>query len=158
MSKWLQVNPDAEEFTKRLPTEGSKVKVEFLVSSYDIPEAVRGSSLRYKNRFIIEFKYIGNEPTKPQPQDDYVTFVIGKNSGRLYGIEIDVKALRVEKIELRMKINKIKEEVKKTLNNLIQKPINRLRQDNYRLTQKALSEIEDELYSPLSELSSMQSL
>ncbi|UJS17258.1 MAG: hypothetical protein L3J17_15300 [Candidatus Jettenia sp.] len=150
MSKWLQVNPDAEEFTKRPQTKGSKVKVEFLVSSYDIPEAVRGSYNKEKDRFVIEFKYIGDEPTKEQPQDNYVTFVIGKNSGRLYGIEIDVKALRVEKVELRMKI---KDEVKKTLNNLIQKPINRLRQDNYRLTQKALSEIEDELYSPLLELS-----
>lgn len=48
---------------------------------------------------------------------------------------------------------KIKDEVKKTLDNLIQKPINRFRQDNYRLTQKALSEIEDDLFSPLSELS-----
>lgn len=153
MSRWLQVNPDAEEFTKRLQTEGSKVKVEFLVSSYDIPEAVRGFYNEDRGRFIIEFKYIGNEPTKPQPQDDYVTFVIGKNSGRLYGIEIDVKTLRVDKVELRMKINKIKDEVKKTLNNLIQKPINRLRQDNYRLTQKALSEKEDELYSSLLELS-----
>ena len=150
MSKWLQVNPDAEELTQRLQTEGSKVKVEFLVSSYDIPEAVRGSYNEEKSRFVIEFKYIGNEPTKPQPQDDYVTFVVGKNSGRLYGIEIDVKALRVEEVALRMKINKIKDEVEKTLNNLIQKPINRFRQDNYRLTQKALSEIEDKLYSPLS--------
>lgn len=150
MSRWLQVNPDIEEFTERRQTEGSKVKVEFLVSSYDIPGAVRGSYNKEKDRFVIEFKYIGDEPTKAQPQDNYVTFVIGKNSGRLYGIEIDVKALRVEKVELRMKI---KDEVKKTLNNLIQKPINRLRQDNYRLTQKALSEIEDELYSPLLELS-----
>ncbi|NUO10423.1 MAG: hypothetical protein HUU08_17495 [Candidatus Brocadia sp.] len=51
---------------------------------------------------------------------------------------------------------KIKDEVQKTLNNLIQQPINRLEQDNYRLTQKALSEIEDELYSPLLELSHSQ--
>ena len=27
MSKWLQVNPDAEELTQSLQTEGSKVKV-----------------------------------------------------------------------------------------------------------------------------------
>lgn len=137
MSRWLRVNPDAGEFTERRQTEGSKVKVEFLVSSYDIPSAVRGSYNKEKDWFAIEFKYIGDEPTKTQPQDNYVTFVIGKNSSRLYGIEIDVKALRVEKVELQMKI---KDEVKKTLNNLIQKPINRLRQDNYRLTQKALSE------------------
>src|SRR3972149_2878972 len=135
MSRWLQVNPDAEEFTKRLQTEGSKVKVEFMVSSYDIPEAVRGSYNKENDRFVIEFKYIGDEPTKAEPQDNYVTFVIGKNSSRLYRIEIDVKALRVEKVELR---RKIKDEVRKTLNRLIQKPINRLRQDNYRLTQKAL--------------------
>lgn len=146
MSRWLQVNPDVEEFTKRLQTEGSKVKIEFMVSSYDIPEAVRGSYNKEKDRFVIEFKYIGDEPTKAEPQDNYVTFVIGKNSSRLYRIKIDVKALKVEKVELRMKI---KDEVKKTLNNLIQKPINRRRQDNYRLTQKALSEIEDELYFPL---------
>ncbi|QII09508.1 hypothetical protein KsCSTR_01290 [Candidatus Kuenenia stuttgartiensis] len=146
LSRWLQVKPDGEEFMKRLQTEGSKVKVEFLISSYDIPEAVRGSYNKEKYRFVIEFKYIGDEPTKAEPQDNYVTFVIGKNSSRLYRIEIGVKALRVEKVELRMKI---KDKGKKTLNNLIQKPINRLRQDNYRLTQKALSEIEDELYSPL---------
>ncbi len=152
MSKWLQVNPDAEELTQRLQTEGSKVKVEFLVSSYDIPDAVRGSYNEESGRFVIEFKYIdnSNEPTKPEPQDDYVTFIVGKNSSRLYQIEIDVKALKIEKVELRMKT---KDEVKKTLDNLIQRPINRFRQDNYKLTQKALSEIEDELFSPLSELS-----
>ncbi|MBM4054124.1 MAG: hypothetical protein FJ264_05520 [Planctomycetes bacterium] len=149
---WFPVNPkNVEELTQRLPTEGSKVKVEFMVSSYDIPEAVRGFYSEEKDRFIIEFKYIGNEPAKPQLQDDYVTFMVGKNSGRLYGIEIDVKTLGVEEVELRMQISKIKDEVRKTLDNLIQKPINRLRQDNYRLTQKALSEIEDKLYSPLSE-------
>jgi len=153
MSIWLQVNTNnAEELTKRLPPEGSKVKVEFLVSSYDIPEAVRGSYNKEKCQFVIEFRYIGNsnEPTKLQPQDDYVTFVVGKNSSRLYGIEIDVKALKIEEVELRVKI---KDEVKKTINNLIQRPINRLRLDNYWLTRKALSEKEDELYSPLSELS-----
>ena len=152
MSKWLQVNPDAEELTQRLQTEGSKVKVEFLVSSYDIPDAVRGSYNEESGRFVIEFKYIdnSNEPTKPEPQDDYVTFIVGKNSSRLYQIEIDVKALKIEKVELRMKT---KDEVKKTLDNLIQMTINRFRQDNYKLTQKALSEIEDELFSPLSELS-----
>lgn len=153
MSIWLQVNTNnAEELTERPPPEGSKVKVEFLVSSYDIPEAVRGSYNKEKGQFVIEFRYIGNsnEPTKPQTQDDYVTFVVGKNSSRLYGIEIDVKALKVEEVALRVKI---KDEVKKTINNLIKRPINRLRRDNYRLTQKALSEKEDELYSPLSELS-----
>jgi len=154
MAIWLQVDTNnAEELTKRLSPEGSsKVTVEFLVSSYDIPEAVRGSYNKEKDQFVIEFRYIGNsnEPTEPQPQDDYVTFVVGKNSSRLYGIEIDVKAPKVEEVELRVKINKIKDEVKKTIDNLVQRPINRLRQDNYRLTQKALSDIEDKLYSPLS--------
>ncbi len=153
MSTWLHVNEsNAEELTQRLQTEGSKVKVEFLVSSYDIPEAVRGSYDKKSGRFVIEFRYVGssNEPTKPKPQDEYVTFIVGKNSSRLYQIEINVKALKIEKVELCMKI---RDEVKKTLDNLIQKPINRFRQDNYRLTQKALSEIEDDLFSPLSELS-----
>ena len=153
MSTWLQVNElIAEELTQRLQTEGSKVKVEFSVSSYDIPEAVRSSYTKERGQFIIEFRYVGNsnEPTKPKPQDDYVTFIVGKNSSRLYQIEINVKALKIEKVELCMKI---KDEVKKTLDNLIQKPINRFRQDNYRLTQKAFSEREDDLFSSLSELS-----
>lgn len=156
MSKWLQVNPDAEEFTQRRQIKGSKGKVEFLVSSYDIPDAVRGFYDEKKSQFVIEFKYIGNEPTKPQPQDNYVTFMVGKNSGRLYGIEIDVESLGVEKIEVQMKIKKIKDEVEKTLNNLIGKPINPLRGDNYRLTKKALSEVEERLYPYMLELSRKQ--
>lgn len=145
MSKWLQVDLDTETPEDRQLIRGVKVKL--LVSPYDIPEAVRGFYDEQKHRFVIEFRYIGDEPTELQPQDRHITLVVGKNSGRLYGIEIDVDTLKVEVVGLRMEIIK---EVNEALDNLVQKSISPSRRDNYRLTKDAISARQEQLFLPLS--------
>jgi hypothetical protein len=57
-------------------------------SPYDVPEAVRSVYDESKRRFSIEFQYIGEEPLKSSDVDRGVRCLLGKNSGRLYGIDV----------------------------------------------------------------------
>ena len=64
------------------------------MSPYDVPEAVRGYYDDELQRFVIEFRYINNdEPVKKQRKEN-LTLRIGRHSNRLYGIEVDVQAIR----------------------------------------------------------------
>jgi hypothetical protein len=80
------------------------VRVDLLVSPYDVPEALRGQYLHDKRSFQIEFKYISGEDTYEKQEMENVTVRVGRNSGRLYAIELDVHALQTTSIELRIKI------------------------------------------------------
>jgi hypothetical protein len=97
------INVEQSKFTKELPL-GKKKGVEFriFVSPYDIPEAVRGYMDRDNNRFVIEFRYILDEPLIKNKIDDKVTMFIGSNSKRIYSIESDIKALNVNQVSLKI--------------------------------------------------------
>jgi hypothetical protein len=144
MSEWLNLDLDTE--TPERTQEIRGVQVELLVSPYDIPEAVRAFFDKSKERYVIEFKYIGYEPTVPQVEDRYTTIIIGENSGRLYGMELDVNALRAESVELRMRVAT---EVHEAIDHLVNKPANPVRLGNYRLVKDAISLTEQELFLPL---------
>jgi hypothetical protein len=144
MTDWLDLDLDTETSERSQEIRG--VKVELLVSPYDIPEAIRGYFHKSKERFVIEFKYIGYEPTTPKVEDRYTTLLVGKNSGRLYGIELDLNALGVESVEMRMRVAK---EVHEAIDHLVNQPANPVRSENYRLVKDAISLTEDVLFLPL---------
>ena len=58
------------------------------ISPYDIPEAVR--AFKDGQRLIVEFKY-ATEETYRSVHKGNITLKVGRNSGRLYRIEVDVK-------------------------------------------------------------------
>jgi hypothetical protein len=118
------------------------VRVDLLVSPYDIPEALRGEYVREKGYFQIEFKYISSEDTYEKPEMENVTVRLGRNSGRLYAIELDVNALQATSVELRIKIA---EELKNALKYLIKKPLNPLRTSNYSMAKEAVEKHEQEI-------------
>jgi hypothetical protein len=120
------------------------VRVDLLVSPYDVPEALRGEYLREKGHFRIEFKYISTEDTseKPEPDMENVTVRLGRNSGRLYAIELDVQALQATSVELRIKIAA---ELKNVLTHLIDKPLSPLRSSNYSMAKEAIEKHEQEI-------------
>lgn len=106
---WIKLDPQAltEAQREELPDSDPDVKIHLSVSPYDVPEAFRGFFNESGDRFIIQFKYLlPDEPTQERPADHATTLHVGKNSGRLYGIEVDVQALEQEVssvgIELRL--------------------------------------------------------
>lgn len=87
MSEWHLI--DTSHFMKpQTSTEGG-VRVEFSLSPYDIPEAVRGYFDERSRKSIIEFRYIQEEPCDRVSINEQVAVLLGKRSFRLYGIEID---------------------------------------------------------------------
>jgi len=144
MAEWLQIDLDTEAAERHERIQG--VSVALLVSPYDIPAAVRGFFDESKRRFIVEFKYMGEEPTEMSRQDHYANLIVGKNSRRLYGMELDVEALQAERVEVRIGIIK---EVNEALDQLVRKPLSPNRLDNYLLAKDAVLITQDELFLPL---------
>ena len=113
-----------------------------LVSPYDVPEALRGGYVRDKGHFEIEFKYISTEETYEKPEMENVSVRLGRNSGRLYAIQLNLRALQATSVELRIKIA---EELKHVLTYLIEKPLNPLRSSNYSMAKEAIEMHEQEI-------------
>ena len=144
MAEWLHLDLDTEAAKRHELIRG--VEVELSVSPYDIPEAVRGYFSEVKDRFVVEFKYMAYEPTETKSEDRYTSLVLGKNSRRLYAIELDVTALQVDKVELRIGVVK---EVNDTLDHLLQRSSAQTRLDNYRLAKDAILIAQEQLFLPL---------
>lgn len=139
--KWHQVNPNAEIFTQRFQSEGSKTTVEFSVSPYDIPELICSYYNEVGDQVVINFKYISdsNEAAEPQQHDNLITWMLGINSGRLYGIKINANGCAFEAVRLKDAINK-------ALEHLIEHPHHKDRQDNYRLVKESLIKKSDSIF------------
>lgn len=142
-SEWIDLSSALNSAFEH-PTESTEhdVNLVVMVSPYDVPEAVRGYYSAGKERFIIEFRYIGSEPQEQRSAGNGHVFLrVGKNSGRVYGMEIDVKALRAQSISLHVSIG----EIERSLNNLIAHPIKPVRVQNYKLVREALHAAQDQL-------------
>ena len=80
------------------------VRVELALSPYDVPQGVRGYKEKNSNYFVIEFKYLTDERTRTVPhQNRGILVELGINSGRIYKIKLDFKALNCDTVELRLK-------------------------------------------------------
>lgn len=98
---WVMVNPGAlVESDNTQHRRG--ITIDLLMSPYDVPEAFKGSYDSDKKRFVIAFRYMDNEDTKAVPLRDHVEMLVGKNSKRIRAIQIDVDALKVEQVALRI--------------------------------------------------------
>ena len=89
------MNPEKKEYERG-------VELHVQISPYDIPQALRGHYNDEANRFEIEFQYLTEEPLMEKIADQYVSFFVGKKSGRLYKIQMDVKAMKAQKVTLRL--------------------------------------------------------
>ena len=103
-----------------MPPHGHDSSIEFdlLVSPYEVPEAIRGLKTK-GGRFRIEFRYIdGPEHQESKRVDEHIEFFVGKHSGRLMGIEIDVQSLGVNQVEIQISIADLASSVNDTWGNL----------------------------------------
>jgi len=137
-ARWIKL--DSKNLNKPTSTEIKGVRVNVLLSPYDIPNSVRGYYDKDTSKFMIEFRYITEEPSKRQRHDDYLAFHIGKNSGRLYKIEIDVDSMKANAVELTLK----------TISDAIQgmHPKNTQRKKNYEVARNVINSKKKDLLSP----------
>jgi hypothetical protein len=131
--QWLPLDPS--EFDDDGEQTINGVLFHLSVSPYDIPLAVRGSYDDKRSRFVIDFKYMAMEDTKERSIEDHVVVRVGKQSGRLYSIEADVKAMEAQAVLLRI------DEAFKAAHNPRVKP-------NYEVAKRIVSDKAHELWGP----------
>lgn len=100
MRDWLPID------TRDIKTDERRsvgaVQFNVFVAPDDVPERVRGYFDPHVGRFVIEFGFLGlaREPMSKDERDAHVRLVIGRNSRRLYRIEVDVASLKAERVAL----------------------------------------------------------
>lgn len=109
------------------------------------PGAIRGFYDKKKLRFVIQFKYIDDEPKEDRVFDSYVKLRVGRNSERLYAIEIDVDTLRANQVQFLMAVQR---EVDGAFTELLTRSPSR-RLENYQLAKEALATRQQELFAAI---------
>lgn len=98
MAKWIQM--PAHDFVKFTDKEVSGVRLNVMLSPFDVPRRIRGDYNITINRFVIDFEYLEHEKTELQKLDENVSLDVGQNSGRIRRILIDVKRLNATSVGL----------------------------------------------------------
>ena len=96
---WMKVDPTKLDRSEKKSQKGVHFEMSF--SPYDIPEEVRGYYCNIEHRFVIEFRYLSDEPLRESVQENIATFA-GVNSGRIYKILVDVDSLGVDSVSVSM--------------------------------------------------------
>lgn len=144
MHEWIKLDPEKLNKPKLETIQG--VEVEVMLSPYDVPDAVGGNYDKERKRFVIEFKYAsGDEPRSVEWHDQYVNFIVGRNSQRLYGLEIDVDAMNAHAVSLKV----LEEKVDKAIDDLGRKLTRRSRLGNYGLAKEVISQSGRQLFGTL---------
>jgi hypothetical protein len=158
MPDWIQMDMEDFDTTRKATIKG--VEVELFVSPYDVPEAVRGRYDSDKRKFIIDFKYVGDEATTTA-EFEHVTYTVGESSARLYGLMIDVDTLEVGSVGVSVEFHdkdgqelaaRIINKVTGAIDNLIRRhPIakSKEREDNYQMAKRAILAKQEEIQKDL---------
>lgn len=143
-SKWHPVKLTDSRRAQRRIINGVEFEVHF--SPFELPDAVRGDYCSKRNRFVIQLRYPGpEERTVERRADDHVTFVVGRFSGRLYEIMVDVNALNAQAVSLRTVVS---EQVDRALT----ADVPRSRDDrkgNLNVIREAVANSKPEIFEPL---------
>jgi hypothetical protein len=131
--EWIWIDPETviQPESKRL----GGVHITLMMSPYDLPEAVRGFYSSKRDRFVIQFKYLADEPTKPEAAGSFVSLRLGEKSGRLYELDLDVRREDAQVVALMIK----------AIDELAQAPHKPARPDNYLAAKNLLSRMAPQL-------------
>jgi hypothetical protein len=143
MTNWIVLSERKEKLQSLQRNQGNHGR--FLISSYDVPEAIRGHYKAPENHFIIEFKYPDEERWKPSQRVSATSLRMGVKSMRLHGMEIDMAAMGKQPVkiaQLRNEISHAIKELKKTMNN-------KSMTINYELAGSAVKDANDYLFNEL---------
>jgi hypothetical protein len=136
MREWVKL--DTTPFTPETQETIRGGDVTVVISPYDVPNAVRGDYDERLKRFVIEFRYIGEEPWRLEKHDGTIALRIGKNSGRLYGIEVKAPPRNAETIPL--SIQAIQGSIQKAIDTLGHRPTRYARKKNYQVAQDIITQ------------------
>jgi hypothetical protein len=96
MRDWIKLDSAALNTTQDRKFGGMTFHMQ--LSPHDVPVAVRSiegeGALR---KFVVEFRYIDEEPWKLEKLEEGISCRVGKYSGRLYGLEIGSSAVRSDR-------------------------------------------------------------
>lgn len=146
MADWLQLNPS--KLSRVRPEDISGVSVSVSPSPYDLPRAVRGSFDESTRKFVVEFKYlIEGEPTELNFVDKSTETKVGKHSGRLYGIHVNVGTM--DRVQLELLTKSVVAEIEKAIGQLSADPSRSRRELNYEIAREVVTENEPKLFSEL---------
>lgn len=104
--RWIRIDQSKYDTPTEVGMpEPADVELGVFLSPFDIPRSVRGYYEGRRERFVIEFEYITDEPRKTENfGPSGVTAIIGKKTNRILGFEIDVVALGAKSVSLRMHV------------------------------------------------------
>jgi len=150
MSDWIPVPEGIAERPLAHSVRGVEINV--FMSPYDVPQFVRGSMDEDLDRFIVEFRYLGEEPLRREEKDEHIALRVGKNSGRLYGIEVNVHALRVNQVQLNVLVPAV---VKKAIDDVVRESRRHPkrpqldRRENFEAAREAIDGARQEIFADL---------
>ena len=137
-SEWVAVR--ASEIDPPDKEIDNGIEVNIFLSPFDLPRAIRGSYHKSLDRFIIEFRYVDEEDFAITNEKENIAFRVGKKSRRLLGLQINTKALGVQRIELNV--------LTEAINRLIEKDTEQEHRDNYVAAREALAAVADRVLAP----------
>lgn len=146
MSDWLKLDQSKLARDRAETRTERGVEIRLTLSPYDVPEAVRGYVDEQLKRFVIEFRYIQEEDWMRKEHDAHLGLRIGKNSSRLYGIEIDTAGLGASRVLLN---TTVAEMVDRALDSLSEQPNGERRKGNYSVAKAVVDTESSELLREL---------
>lgn len=124
---WISVLPETSSRSDEKETIRG-IEYNVFISPHDVPVAARGRYDPKIKRFVIEFRYIDDESWTREPQDDSLSLRVGRRSGRLYGLEVDVDRLAVDAVGVRLHAHspeRAMHEFEQALEQILDKPARR---------------------------------
>lgn len=102
MNKWVTV---PQSIAQNIPPSIQKVRgmsIQVHVSPFDIPQAIRGRYDDASRRFVIELQYMGKERTEIRELSPQVILLVGRRTGRIYEIQVDVHSENIGAIRIQL--------------------------------------------------------
>lgn len=121
VADWIEVDESKYNQIKRAHSgvDSRSVIIEMSLSPYDVPNQVRGDYDEISKKFVIDFKYIDSEDVKALILDNHMSAMVGKSSGRIYSLMIDIDAIGAESVALKIKEEKLHEDADAALSQLL---------------------------------------
>ncbi|WP_369977466.1 hypothetical protein [Xanthomonas bundabergensis] len=109
VADWIEVDESKYNQIKQAHSglDSRSVTIEMSMSPYDVPLQVRGDYDEYAKKFVIDFKYIDAEDSKPIAVDDHMIAFVGLRSGRIYSLLIDLDALGADMVKVKIIEDKV---------------------------------------------------
>jgi hypothetical protein len=151
MPNWIHIDQDALAAPRVDTLRGVDVTIYF--SPYDVPEAVRGDYDPSRKRFVVQFKYPGGEeePDLEPQQREHALFRVGRRTGRLYEIEVDVDSLGAQTVGLNFQTAKAQKafDVASAAIKVFSPGRGRMAPNNYIAASGAISQVKEQLVDSL---------